>query len=406
MSFTRFLMMARVTAILLIACMAHALPAEGHTKSETYTVWHISGPAVRAAFSIPLVEADRLAKDGARATNDEVASYLGSHVSVTSQAGRCPSAGPVRAVAATEQFRRFELAFQCSSPDGIELHSSAFFELVPSHVTLAQIETDTGGLIEQMITQDHQRLSMARGGDQELRSASFLEYMKMGVMHIFTGVDHMSFLLGLVLISRRARDLAFVITGFTLGHSATLALAVTGVLRPHAEYIDALVALTIALIGAENIAVATRRPEVVSIGVASLLSVMAIASAAGFGSLPASLLAGAALFGASYLMMSGHLYDAARLRLVVTLVFGLIHGFGFASDLLEMHLPTERLVELLVGFNLGVEVGQLTLVFALLGIVALLLRVRVSLPRPIVVDVLSAALVGLGMYWFISRSYV
>jgi hypothetical protein len=70
-----------------------------------------------------------------------------------------------------------------------------------------------------------------------------------------------------------------------------------------------------------------------------------------------------------------------------------------------MRLPTERLVELLVGFNLGVEVGQLTLVFALLGIVALLRRARISLPRPIVVDVLSSALVGLGMYWFISRSF-
>jgi hypothetical protein len=125
----------------------------------------------------------------------------------------------------------------------------------------------------------------------------------------------------------------------------------------------------------------------------------------GFGSLPAALLAGAALFSASYLMMSGHLYDAARLRLVVTLVFGLIHGFGFASDLLEMRLPTERLVELLVGFNLGVEVGQLTLVFTLLGVVALLARIRISLPRPIVVDVLSSALVFLGTYWFISRSF-
>jgi hypothetical protein len=54
---------------------------------------------------------------------------------------------------------------------------------------------------------------------------------------------------------------------------------------------------------------------------------------------------------------------------------------------------------------LGVEVGQLTLVFALLGIVALLARVKIALPRPIVVDVLSSALVGLGMYWFISRSF-
>jgi len=396
----------RVIAWLLLAALLPAL-VHAHTKSETYTVWHIAGSSVRSTFSIPLVEADRLAKgSAARASNDDVSSYLAAHVWVTSKGGgKCASSGLVRAVAATEQFRRFELAFNCPSSEDIALNSSAFFELVPSHVTLAQIELDSGDMIEQMITTDHRTLSLSGGEANELRNASFIDYMKMGVMHIFTGVDHMSFLLGLVLISRRPRDLAFVITGFTLGHSATLALAVTGILRPHAEFIDALVALTIALIGAENIAVATRRPEVISVGIASVLVVMAIASAVGFGSLPATLLAGAALFSASYLMMSGHLYDAARLRLVVTLVFGLIHGFGFASDLLEMRLPTERLVELLVGFNLGVEVGQLTLVFTLLGIVALLARIRISLPRPIVVDVLSSALVFLGTYWFISRSF-
>lgn len=395
---------AAAAAILFLSFFFSAL-AQAHTKSETYTVWHIAGSSVRATWSVPMVEADRLGKGGARASNDDVANYLGTRVWVSSKAGKCALSGSVRAVAATEQFRRFELAWECGNSEDIELHSDAFFELVPSHVTLAQIELETGDLIEQMITADHRTLSLAGGEENEIRNASFLDYMKMGVMHIFTGVDHMSFLLGLVLISRRARDLAFVITGFTLGHSATLALAVTGILRPHAEYIDALVALTIALIGAENIAVATRKPEVISIGVFSLLAVMAIASVAGFGSLPASLLAGAALFGASYLMMSGHLYDAARLRLVVTLVFGLIHGFGFAADLLEMRLPPERLAELLIGFNLGVEVGQLTLVFTLLGIVLLLSKVKISLPRPIVVDVLSSALVALGMYWFISRSF-
>src|SRR6202035_575604 len=77
--------------------------------------------------------------------------------------------------------------------------------------------------------------------------------------HIFTGVDHMSFMLGLVPISRRVRDLLFVVTGFTIGHSLTLALAVTGTLRPHPEFIDALVAFTIAMIGAENLATGTTR---------------------------------------------------------------------------------------------------------------------------------------------------
>jgi hypothetical protein len=196
-----------------------------------------------------------------------------------------------------------------------------------------------------------------------------------------------------------------VVTGFTIGHSITLALAVTGILRPHAEYIDALVALTIAVIGAENIAVGTHRPGAVATGIGVPLLAMAAASAAGIGTLPPLLLFGAGLFCANYLMLSGHLRDAGRLRLVVTLVFGLIHGFGFAATLLEMQLPPAKLAQILVGFNLGVEIGQISLVLTLVGLVSLLARAKLSLPRPIVVDAVAGSLVAVGVYWFVGRSY-
>ena len=104
-------------------------------------------------------------------------------------------------------------------------------------------------------------------------------------------------------------------------------------------------------------------------------------------------------------MVAGRLRDAGRLRMVITLVFGLIHGFGFAADLLELQLPPERLAELLVGFNLGVEAGQLTLVVGATLLVVALRRLHLALPRPIVVDVGSAFLVGLGMFWFVGRSF-
>jgi HupE / UreJ protein len=104
-------------------------------------------------------------------------------------------------------------------------------------------------------------------------------------------------------------------------------------------------------------------------------------------------------------VISGNLGDAGRLRMLITLVFGLIHGFGFAADLLELQLPPERLAELLVGFNLGVEIGQLTLVIGATLLVVLLRKLRLALPRPIVVDVGSAFLVGLGVFWYVSRSY-
>jgi hypothetical protein len=379
--------------------------ADAHTKSETHSVWQIDRNLVHLSFTIPLPESKRLAKSGEDQPSDaRVLDYLHQHLSVSSGGGLC-SAPPGRALAATSQFRRFEMTFTCPSAADIKLRSTAFFELVPSHVTFAQIETGDGQFIEQLFTEGQQQLD-ASAGDAQLRDASFLEYIRLGIMHILTGPDHMSFLLGLVLISRRLRDLVFVVTGFTIGHSITLALAVTGLLRPHAEYIDALVALTIAIIGAENIAVATHRPGTIALSVGLPLLAMAAASFAGIGALPPLLLLGAGLFCANYLMLSGHLRDAGRLRLVVTLVFGLIHGFGFAATLLEMQLPRPKLAQILVGFNLGVELGQLSLVLALMGLVSLAGRAKLAPPRPIVVDTVAGCLVAVGTYWFISRSYV
>jgi hypothetical protein len=117
------------------------------------------------------------------------------------------------------------------------------------------------------------------------------------------------------------------------------------------------------------------------------------------------LLVGAAIFTCCYLLISGHLQDTGRLRMVVTMIFGLIHGFGFAADLLENRLPPEKLAEILVGFNLGVEIGQLTIVLLVTGIVVLARRVHLATPRAITTDVLASWLVGIGMFWFIGRSF-
>jgi hypothetical protein len=391
--------------LLLLLCAAVVGPVMAHTKSTSYSSWRINGAEVHVSFTAPLIETARLNEPGeTQPPNERVAHYLAKHLWVTAAEQSCPPVAEPKPLSASTQFRRFEVTFRCPTANDISLHSTAFFELVPSHVSLAQIQTGDGRLIQQLFTHDRQSV-FASGSDVAVHDAGFLEYVGMGIMHIFTGIDHMSFLLGLVLISRRVRDLVFVVTGFTIGHSVTLALAVTGVIRPHAQFIDALVALTIAMIGAENVAVATHRPGIVAAGTGGLLLLMGIASVFGFGALPAALLLGAGLFAANYLMLSGHLRDAARLRMVVTVVFGLIHGFGFAADLLELRLPTQKLFSILLGFNLGVEIGQLTLVLAIMGLVALLVRARLSLPRPIVVDTVSAALVGLGLYWFVGRSY-
>lgn len=391
--------------VLLALLLLSATSAFAHTRSESHSAWELNGANVDVIVTAADIEVNRLSRDGSRPTDQAVIDYLTARLYPLAGGARCVLEPPVVPMQATPGFRKFDLTFKCGTAENIQIHSEAFSDLVSSHVMFAQIQNAASDFSEQLLTDDHRIADVSAGSDSPLQRAHFLEFVEMGTMHIFSGIDHMAFLLGLVLISRRLRDLVFVVTGFTLGHSLTLALAVTGVLRPHAEYIDALVALTIALIGAENIAVATRKPEVAAAGLGGLLLAMAGARLAGIGELPTLLLLGSGLFSACYLMISGHLADAGRLRMLITVVFGLIHGFGFAADLTELQLPTGRLAQLLVGFNLGVEIGQLTLVVGASLLAAGLMRLRMALPRPLVVDVSSAFLVGLGCFWFVTRSF-
>jgi len=397
----------RLLRILLsLVVIFSTTPVFAHTKSETQSVWRVVGSTVHVAYTIPEIEIPRLTKNGVPPSESDVTEYVRKNVTVLHGNEECQRSEDVRAVSASTGFRRFEFSYKCSDAQGMKIHSSAFFPVVPTHVTYAQVITDRGDFISQLLTADQQTLALSTAsGQSPLQNASFFQYVGMGIMHIFTGYDHQVFLLGLVLISKRVRDLIFVVTGFTVGHSVTLALATLGIIRPHTEYIDALIGLTIALIASENVGDSNHRSGTIASVVGSGLLLMALGKMVGFGGLPVYLLIGAAIFAVNYLMLSGHLKDAGKLRLVVTMVFGLIHGFGFAANLLEMQLPTGRMAELLVGFNLGVEIGQLTLVCALLGLVWLLSKAKLTLPRPIVVDVASACVAGVGIYWFVSRSY-
>ena len=395
-------------ALIFLALVLGALPALAHTKSETQSVWRITGSIVNVAYTIPDIELSRLANpDGTPASDAQLIDYVRQRVTVLKDDMPCERTQDVRPVRATQSFHRYEFTYRCANAEGMAIHSSAFFDIVPTHVTYAQVITDKGDFISQLLTPQQQTLEISTAsGESPLQSASFLTYILMGIDHIYTGYDHQAFLLALVLLSSRLRDLVFVITGFTIGHSISLSLAVTGILRPHAEYIDSLVGLTIALIAAENIADAAHRRGTVALAFGGLMLCFAVAHGVfGLPGLPFYLVLGAAIFAANYMMLAGFMKDAARLRLVVTLVFGTIHGFSFAANLLEMRLPTGRLAELLVGFNVGVEIGQLLVVGVILSILALLVRFKLTLPRPITVDVMSAVLVGLGLFWFVSRGY-
>lgn len=166
-------------------------------------------------------------------------------------------------------------------------------------------------------------------GEGDVRRSVLLPYVAMGARHILGGVDHLLFVLGLLLLVRGGAALAKTVTAFTAGHSVTLALSALGVARASQGAVEACIALSVFALALE-----AARPR----------------------SEPTTL--------------------ARRAPWVMAGGFGLLHGFGFAGALREAGLPAGRAATALLGFNLGVEAGQLAVVAAALALA------RVARPWP------------------------
>jgi hypothetical protein len=113
---------------------------------------------------------------------------------------------------------------------------------------------------------------------------------------------------------------------------------------------------------------------------------------------------GVAVFTLCYLPLASSQEQATRVRPLLTVLFGLIHGFGFASVLMEIGLPTDRLAAALLGFNLGVELGQVSVVAMLWSVGAVIVRRFPALDYRLATDAASASLCALGLFWFVSRA--
>lgn len=180
----------------------------------------------------------------------------------------------------------------------------------------------------------------------------FRRAFSLGVEHILAGFDHLLFLAGLLVACRRARAMIGIVTAFTLAHSVTLGLSALDVVVVPARVVEPLIAASIVLVGVENLA---RR-------------------------------------------------DAPPLRAALCFAFGLIHGFGFAGALRDLGLGRAGapIVEPLLGFNLGVEAGQLLVVSVLLPLL-LWVRKRPALSR-LVLPAASAAVAASGLFWLVDRT--
>jgi hydrogenase/urease accessory protein HupE len=186
---------------------------------------------------------------------------------------------------------------------------------------------------------------------QPSRPELLVRYVVLGFTHILpNGLDHLLFVLGIFLLSRRPRAILLQISAFTVAHSISLALSIYGIVRLPASIVEPAIALSIAYIAIENVFTTDLKPW----------------------------------------------------RYGLVFVFGLLHGLGFAGALAEVGLPRGEFLMALVGFNLGVELGQLTVValaFATVGYWfggRLWYRRRIALPA-------SACIALLGIYWTVAR---
>ena len=181
------------------------------------------------------------------------------------------------------------------------------------------------------------------------------QYIQLGIYHIWSGFDHLLFVFGLLLLVKKRSRLIWTITAFTVAHSITLALATLHIINVSASFTEAAIALSIVFIAVELLR--------------------------------------------HYKGINGFAYHFPWL---VSFLFGLLHGLGFASALQDVGLPANNIPLALFLFNAGVEAGQLAFVFVVLLIIAGIRRLRFPLPQWSYK--LPAYLIGtMAMYWFIER---
>jgi hydrogenase/urease accessory protein HupE len=225
------------------------------------------------------------------------------------------------------------------------------FPYDPLHQTFINVY-DEGQLRQQIIFNAETNAHVYYRGTTQGAIEVMKTFIPSGTHHILIGPDHILFLIGLLLLGGSWGALVRIVTAFTIGHSITLSLAALDIVTPPPSIIEPAIALSIVFVGADN-------------------------------------------------LVRG---DGRDLRAWVALVFGLVHGFGFANVLREFGLPREALGWSLFSFNFGVEIGQLIVVLLVASLLAAIRR-RNQLLGSRVAFAGSIVVIAAGTYWFVQRVF-
>ena len=234
------------------------------------------------------------------------------------------------------------------SPGALDLETR-LFPYDETHETYVNVYEGDSLKLQTVLDARHDRARVYTGTRQG-RLAVVATFLVAGIQHIFTGPDHVLFVIALLLLGGGIGRLLKIVTAFTLAHSITLALATLRIVDPPARMIEPLIALSIVLVGFDNLRASPGRDH----------------------------------------------------RATLAFLFGLVHGFGFASVLREFSLPPSAVGWSLFAFNLGVEVGQAAIVAAVAPALGLL-RGRSPTLAAGVARYGSFAVVLAGAYWLGER---
>lgn len=404
--------MAILLRLLLVPlCLLASLTAFADPQSKSFSNWQFNGQQASLTYTISNREITRL--PGYR-VNPVFREVMAEHIRETialSNNDRLCELSELQNRRAASGYTQFQIVFVCKEDiNSVTMLIATLLDAAPSHVHFAKFKRSDGSPFELLFTrrQASHALTLSddnKDGEVTGSSDTFLTYSVFGFEHILIGVDHIAFLLTLMLLARGLKDILWVVTGFTVGHSITLSLAVLELATPNTMVVEALIGFTIALVAIENIACQTRQSKQAALVTGCALGLLLLLSALADIGPPLLSLFGLAIFSYCYLSLSHSKAIALRLRPLITLGFGMVHGFGFANVLIEVGLPAASILPALFGFNLGVELGQVAIVLVITVIAWFFFKVLALKNSSLFHEALSAGLCGLGVFWFVQRGW-
>ena len=408
------LSMNKVFKFTLLFIFLFCFHTHAHYYSESFSTWKINNNQVIGNFSVLEVESTRILniekfRDLAVHENLTEAKvfrkYLEDHIYVLENNEICEIQEPFELSSQKEGFINILMTFNCSSNSNIKIINNAFFNIIQSHVHITRVYDGKEILIEKALFFNDQTITISP--DQKELEFNFYEtfynFLKSGISHILNGFDHLIFIIGLLILVSSIRNLLIIITGFTIGHSITLSLAVLGIMSPNGILVESIIGFTIMFIGAEYLIKKTKKYFLTNFFLIILIVSLLILNIFTKNSSSSILLIGLLLFSSGYFFLHKSINKKNNLLIVITLLFGMIHGLGFGSYLLSTGINSNNIITSLLGFNLGVEIGQIIFVLSALTIIWMLTKLRFNKTIELIKNTAFVFVTTMGFFWFIQR---